>query len=242
MNNFDYSIYYGRFHNETEEHATIMANWLQTVIGPHLPKDKQSSIIDIGCGYGFALRAMRNLGYQSLQGLEMSPQQAERCRKAGFEVAVSDSTVEWLGRNRESFAFAVVLDVLEHVPVEVQINFMRAIYESLKPGGSVVLTVPNANAILNARWRYNDYTHYSSFTEHSLYFVLKNAGFKTIDLDASKGLGKMPKRLWRKSSRDALRKWMVRWCWFQVFKAELPWERLQDISFELNLKAVATKA
>jgi SAM-dependent methyltransferase len=241
MNDVDYSIYYSRFHDDTEEHAEKMAAWIKSMLEPNLPAERISPVLDIGCGYGFALRALRHLGFKQVKGLEISPQQAERCRKAGFEVAVTDDTIHWLKENAGQFAFVVLLDVLEHIPVEDQIQFARAIFEVLKPEGKVFLTVPNANAILSARYRYNDYTHRCSFTEHSLYFVLRNAGFKTIEIENEKGIGRFPRRLWRRSAWPAARKWIIRWCWLQVHKAELPWERLDQISFELNLKAVATK-
>jgi SAM-dependent methyltransferase len=183
---------------------------------------------------------MRNFGHTNLLGLEMSPEQAQKSRNAGFEVVLTDDTIAWLKAHRRHFAFVSLLDVLEHVPTHLQIELARAVREALQPGGKLFLTVPNANAILSARWRYNDYTHHSSFTEHSLYFVLKNAGFDEIIIDASKGLGRFPKRLWRRDVRDLLRRWIVRWCWLQVFKAEIPWEKLDDISFELNLRAVAS--
>ena len=242
MSDIDYSIYYGRFHDDTEEHAENMAVSMKSMLEPSVPVDRESPILDIGCGYGFALRALRHLGFTQLKGLEISPQQAERCRKAGFEVEVADDTIPWLKENAGQFAFVVLLDVLEHVPVASQIEFARAVHGVLKPGGKLILTVPNANAILSARWRYNDYTHHSSFTEHTLYFVLKNAGFDVIQIDAEKGIGPFPRRLWKRSAWPAIRKWIVRWCWLQVFKAELSWEKLDQISFELNLKATATKS
>jgi SAM-dependent methyltransferase len=241
MADFDYSIYYRRFHDDTEEHAEEAAGWIRPMLELHVPNDRSVPVIDIGCGYGFALRALRHLGFQNLMGIETSAEQAVRCRQAGFEIVVTEDTIEWLKQNPGRFVVAILLDVLEHVPVALQIKLLRAVRGSLRPGGKVILTVPNANSILFGRWRYNDYTHYSSFTEHSLYFVLKNAGFDTIWLDSSKGVGRFPRRLWRRSAWPVARKWLVRWCWLQVFKAEVPYERIDDISFELNLQAVATK-
>jgi 2-polyprenyl-3-methyl-5-hydroxy-6-metoxy-1,4-benzoquinol methylase len=237
---YDYSIYYGRFHDDSDEHAEEAAVWVRKILEPHMPADRSMPVIDIGCGYGFALRALRNLGFKNLMGVEVSPEQAERCRKAGFEIVTTEDTIAWLNQNPGRFGHANLLDVLEHVPVPLQIDFMRAVRTALRPGGKVLLTVPNANAILFGRWRYNDYTHFSSFTEHSIYFVLKNAGFETVWTDASKGIGRFPRRLWRRSAWPNARKWIVRWCWLQVFKAEIPYERLEDISFELNLVAVGT--
>jgi hypothetical protein len=59
---------------------------------------------------------------------------------------------------------------------------------------------------------------------------------------------------WRYTRRPTLRFWrskffvtdwrrfLIRWFWLQVFKAEFPQENLAPISFEANLQAVAHKA
>jgi 2-polyprenyl-3-methyl-5-hydroxy-6-metoxy-1,4-benzoquinol methylase len=241
MNRYDYSLFYGRMHDQTEHHAERVAAQLAGMLGPELPVDRSASILDLGCGFGFALRAVRNLGYTNARGLEASPEQAAVCSRAGFEVEVCQSTTAWLAERPACFDCVLLLDVLEHVPKSEQIDFLRAIQESLRAGGRLIITTPNANSILASRQRYNDYTHLSSFTENSLHFVLLSARFENIRIDAEKGLGRFPRRLWRRAAWPAMRKWIVRWCWMQVFKAELPLDECAAASFELNLKAVAFK-
>jgi SAM-dependent methyltransferase len=238
MSGLDYGLQYARFHPDTEAHAERMAAWLRGELASHLPADRAAPVVDVGCGRGYALRALRALGYTELAGVEASPQQAEQARAAGFAVDVTDDTEAWLHARPARFGAALLLDVLEHVPRERQVALLAA----LPPGGCLVLTVPNANAILASRWLYDDFTHHASFTEGSLAFALANAGFERVAIDAEKGLGSFPKRLWRRSHRVAARKYIVRWLWLQVYKAEMPEAPLDAISFELNLKAVAYRA
>jgi len=244
MADFDYSLHYRRFHDNSEKHAEETAAWQQLMLAPHAPADREAPILDIGCGFGFALRALRNLGFKKLTGLEMSPQQAGYCREAGFNVEVTGNTAAWLRSHPGQFAFVVLLDVLEHVPVEEQIDFTRAIHEALQPGGKVFMTVPNASAIIASRWRHLDHTHHTCFTEHSLHFVFLNAGFKSLDVEAEKGIGRFPRSVWKRTEWPAIRKWIIRWCWLQVHESELFFDPkgIKQISFELNLRAVATKA
>lgn len=237
----DYSAHYERFHPEGAEHFEQMAGWMGEVLGPHLPADRKGKAVDIGCGFGYALGALKAAGFNDLTGLEISPQQAERCRKSGFQVELVDDTVQWLKAHPSGFDLIVMTDVLEHIEVAEQIEFLRAIHGGLRPGGRLILTTPNANSPLASRWRYIDHTHHSSFTEHSLHFTLQNAGFGNIVIEGAAKLGRPPMKLWQRSKRQALRKWIVRWCWTQVFRAELPWENLEDISFELNLTAVSDR-
>lgn len=241
MNAYDYSIYYKNWHNDSPEHHAKVSAWKADEISQHLSLAKDARILDVGCGFGFALGGLRLLGYHNISGVDQSPQQAEVCRKAGFDVAVTDDTVAWLNDRKQQFDAVLLFDVLEHVPVGMQIDFLRGIFACLKPGGILLLTVPNANAILSARWRYNDYTHFSSFTEHSISFVLQNAGFNKPWLDNNKGIGRFPRKFWLRRSWPVIRKWIIRWCWLQVFKAEQGYEPIDNICFELNLTALAKK-
>lgn len=236
----DYSLHYRRFHDDSEAHARNMAAGFIETLAPFLPTDPTAPIVDVGCGFGFALRAMRELGYSNILGVETSPQQAEQSRKAGFKVHLVEDSAKWLTEIHGKFAFALLLDVIEHITPADQISFLAKLRQSLRADGRLLLTTPNANSPLASRWRYIDHTHYTSFTEHSLYYILANAGFHSITIANGHGIGRMPRRLWRRDIRHAWRKWFIRWCWLQVFKAELPWEDHDRISFELNLRALAS--
>lgn len=241
MNEFDYSLHYRNWHDESPEHRAIMERSKAAEIGRNFKLAPTARIVDIGCGFGFALGGLRALGYQNVMGVEQSPQQAAVCKAAGFEVEVTNDTIKWLKEHPDQFDGAILFDVLEHVPVAIQIDFLRAVYTALRPGGTLLLTVPNANAILAARWLHIDYTHFSSFTEYSLAFVVVNAGFLKPWISNEKGIGRFPRRIWRRRNWPAMRKWLVRWCWLQVFKAEQSYEPIENICFELNLTAMAKK-
>ena len=128
------------------------------------------------------------------------------------------------------------LDVLEHVPKTGQLAFASAIRQALKPGGRVILTVPNASSALASRWRYIDFTHETSFTEHSIDFLLFNSGFSKISVFASE-FGVRPKWIFfpRKST--------LLWALFQFYRlwrrgemiAELGPEQGRAIPLSLNL-------
>ena len=217
-----------------------MADWLCAYLGPELAMDRTTAVLDVGCGFGFALRALRKLGFRNIRGMETSAQQAKVATDAGFRVSVVEDSIGYLKNVRKSFGIILLLDVLEHIPKAVQIEFVRCIREALMLDGKVILTVPNANSPLAARWRYIDFTHHCSFTEHSLTFVLGSAGFSEIRIDNSKGRRRPPMQLWRRDQRDAFRKWLVRFLWSQVYAAELPSDQnIDKISFEANLKAIA---
>jgi SAM-dependent methyltransferase len=243
VSDIDYSIHYSRFHPDSDEASEKTIEDLKNALAPMLPTDRRGYVVDVGCGFGFAMLALQRLGFENVEGLEVSSQQAHRARQFGLKVAVNQDSSLWLNEQGEKYSVVILRDVLEHTPISAQIPLLRAVYKCLVPGGRAIIQVPNANAILAARWRYIDFTHRNSFTEHSLYFVLRNAGFDRITISNAKGIERPSLRLWRRDTRatfiQSLRRCLVRWCWLQVYKAELPLDRLDDISFELNFTAVA---
>lgn len=241
--NLDYSLHYEYWHPDTAEHIAAMRRYFAAEIAPALPVERTGRALDIGCGFGYAMLALGDLGFARVEGLEASEQQAARARKYGLSVSVTADTISWLSGRPDTFAVVLLLDVLEHFPNEQQIPLLAAIHRSLIPGGRVIVKTPNANSIVASRWRYIDFTHHTSFTEHSLSFVLRNAGYDRIDIGSEKGVRRPILRFWRPKFFVAdRRRFLIRWFWLQVFKAEFPQENLAPISFEANLQAVAHKA
>lgn len=178
MSEIDYSIYYRRWHAETPEYFAAQAKSYKHFLGDTLsgvPKD--AHVLDYGCGTGL-LSFYLNQAFDHVQSVDSSPQQIAIAKRMGIngEVVPIESLEEWVAGHLECFDVIFLFDVLEHVPVDQQITFLRNISTTLKIGGQLLIKVPNANSLLATRWRYNDWTHTSSFTEASLDFVCLNAG------------------------------------------------------------------
>ena len=63
----------------------------------------------------------------------------------------------------------------------------------MAPGASLLIMVPNAQSNTGCYWAYEDFTHTTLFTAGSLYFVLKAAGFDTVQfLDPDGLVGSRP--------------------------------------------------
>ncbi|BEI34778.1 hypothetical protein PHIN6_02960 [Polynucleobacter sp. HIN6] len=146
-----------------------------------LPKDKKSLVLDIGIGRGEMLSCMRDWGF-NYQGVDISPSTVKFCQSHKLKCEVTDDTVQWLLNNRKKFSLITCLDVLEHVPQNQTINFLKAIKSSLSNGGVAIIQVPNLQSPYGYLHHFNDFTHVSGFVEHSLRQVLLAAGFKQIEL------------------------------------------------------------
>jgi 2-polyprenyl-3-methyl-5-hydroxy-6-metoxy-1,4-benzoquinol methylase len=145
------------------------------------PKSKNVQVLDIGIGRGEMLSCMQRWGYINYLGVDISPSTVEFCRTLGLNCVQVDDSTSWLNGNRNRFALITLIDVLEHIPRQEVISFLKSIWGSLQPGGTLIIQVPNLQAPDGQLHRYNDFTHESGFVENSLRHVLTAAGFTTSD-------------------------------------------------------------
>jgi SAM-dependent methyltransferase len=178
----DYSRHYRNWHSDDEAHVQKMVDFYEKVVLPFLPVDKNIKILDIGCGMGFFLMALRKNGYLNAFGIDSDRAQIASCEAKQLSVMYSPDSIQYLGEHGEDFDLITAFDVIEHVPPAEQIRFIRCIYQALKHPGKCLLTTPNATSFLAAHNRYVDYTHQSLFTTVSIDFILFNGGFKKIDV------------------------------------------------------------
>lgn len=114
--------------------------------------DKRSVILDLGCGGGTFLAALKYLGYHNVFGIEPNAASVALIRRR-LDIPVLESNIKY----QESLPKADIVtsfDVLEHVPdlreALLQINRMTKI------GGGLHIRVPNyaslLSRLLGARW------------------------------------------------------------------------------------------
>jgi SAM-dependent methyltransferase len=145
---------------------------------PFLPADRDEPLLEIGSGNGAFLLCARELGYRDLAGIDIAPEQVELCRRVGFDQVECADALGYLRGSTRRFGTIVASDVLEHIPKDQVIQVLDEMYAHLRPGGRVILRVPNLSNPLNLRTRYVDFTHESGFTVESLQQVLRSAGFR----------------------------------------------------------------
>lgn len=148
----------------------------------YFPAEKNLRILDIGCGMGFLLLALKEAGYTDIKGIDADESQVKACNENGLNVIHAGDSFEFLRQQKGQFDVISAFDLIEHIPVNLQIEFVNLVFEALTEEGKFILTTPNANSFLASRNRYLDFTHHCLFTEVSLDFVLYNGGFNNIKI------------------------------------------------------------
>lgn len=153
-----------------------------TTLGINL-RDKK--ILDIGCATGEFIS--RICSDNVCFGVDISAYAVEHCQAAFPAIRDNffclDLNTEII-KDRE-FDIITLFDVLEHLT-----NFTKLadlIRESLRPGGILLITTPNANSVTRFLSVKNftgeiDNTHKTLFTPYTLDFFLRRLGLKKVAL------------------------------------------------------------
>jgi|HubBroStandDraft_1064217.scaffolds.fasta_scaffold03968_4 2-polyprenyl-3-methyl-5-hydroxy-6-metoxy-1,4-benzoquinol methylase len=154
------------------------------------PAGDTSLILEVGCGEGHLLSALGELGYRGLYGIDMAPAAVRRARIRLGEGAVANISCatpeEYLSiRPDRKFDAILLCDVLEHVHIKYQPDFLAAIWNLLQPRGTLVIVTPNALSGPHDSTRvFAPFSstplglHFCEHTLRSLRETLKTAGFR----------------------------------------------------------------
>jgi SAM-dependent methyltransferase len=214
------------------------------MLAPFLPVDRSAPLLDIGCGRGYAMADLAALGCTALSGIDRDAGQVAFARALKLEVVQVDDPVPYLTARPAAYATILLMDVLEHLPREAHPGLLRAIAGSLRPGGRLICSVPNAASAIASFWLHNDYTHRWSFTTDSLEYLLAECGFGTVRCSGVEFFPRPRFLFWLPTPRTVV--WWLR-CALRLrqraaFVAELGWARGRGVILTPNLLAVADKA
>ncbi|MBM4175388.1 MAG: class I SAM-dependent methyltransferase [Ignavibacteria bacterium] len=143
---------------------------------------KINSILEIGCGNGEFLAALRDLGY-SVDGIEIS---SDGCKyaKSHFDLNLFNGKIEQFKTNKE-FDLIIFNHSLEHFP-DPKFAIQKSC-ELLKKNGIVWIVLPNILStdrfVHGDRWDgWHLPYHLFHFSPNSLKFLLKQAKFSRVEL------------------------------------------------------------
>jgi ubiquinone/menaquinone biosynthesis C-methylase UbiE len=124
----------GRARHRQERRAQVTAFYLR-------PKESDI-ILDVGCGEGFITSHFLKASF--VVGLDLSKSSLkiakQKLKANNVQFIRADATS--IPLRESSVDKAVVLEVLEHLPIESQQRLCREIDRVLKKGGTLIITVP----------------------------------------------------------------------------------------------------
>jgi len=147
----------------------------------YLPPDKTARIVDLGCGSGGLVWWLLQAGYSNTVGVDGSSEQVELAHQLGIESVILGDVFEFLDKSNDQ-SLLLARDLIEHFDKQSVFDFLEKCFASLKPGGCLVLQVPNAESPYFGRVRYGDFTHELAFTVSSITQLLSAVGFEGIEV------------------------------------------------------------
>lgn len=200
-----------------------------------------NSALDIGCGDGVSILAMKEYGIKNPKGIDTNIEQINAATQITPNVFFVESTEVFLKNEKEKYDLITLFDVIEHIPQEKQLELLTLIHAALKPHGRILIAAPNANASFASRYRYIDWTHHCSFTEHSIKYILTESNFSNIKVSEAERKLKLIKNLFKPYIFNLILAKMFRSMRRLEAIAEFGPEEGKAMPLSLNLLAVATK-
>lgn len=154
----------------------------------------EAPIVDMGCGPGYLSEELVRAGLP-VRAVDASPRSVEEVNtrlagRAGFQGA-SVGELDAIPAEDGSLGTLFLVEVLEHLPAEARERVLREIARAVRPGGSVVVTVPNEEdldakkvACPECGCVFHRVQHMQRMDAGMLRALLEGAGFEPVFVEA----------------------------------------------------------
>jgi SAM-dependent methyltransferase len=147
----DAKAYYNQYWSARERPRAESRSRERAVVALELPAlagGEHGTLLDVGCGPGWALETFREAGYAAT-GIDVSSGAVDEAREKGLDARVVDVEQESIGRvlgkgaqgEGARFGAVVALEVLEHL--SDPLGVLRSLLGLLEPEGRLVVSLPN---------------------------------------------------------------------------------------------------
>jgi SAM-dependent methyltransferase len=164
---------------------------LMDCITRYVPAGNNLAVLDAGCGPGNMLDRLSSRG--TVTGTDLALPALSFCMSRGYH-RVALSKLDLLALKSEQFDLVTAIDVLEHMADDA--GGLREIHRVLRPGGTVVLTVPAFKVL----WGDHDdiYGHYRRYRVSQVGALMASCGFEVLKLSYFQPLYFVPLLLFRR--------------------------------------------
>ncbi len=146
----------------------------------------KGKILDIGCSVGHFLKIAKDRGWDSY-GLELNERAVKYAKEKFGITKIKKEILEKAGYPKNYFSAAGLWGVLEHILHPDRV--LKELHKVLKPGGVVVISIPNAGSlaarILRERTScFNGMVHLWFFNPKTIKHLLEKNGYKIIEMSS----------------------------------------------------------
>lgn len=127
-----------------DEVENLKKSYIKAILPVLKELNHKSSLLEIGCGNGFILEELYNMGYKKTYGIEPSIEAVDKASRVIKKNIKTNILKRGLFKNN-SFDFIFIFQTLDHIPNPNQ--FLKICYELLKPGGFILAFNHNVNSL-----------------------------------------------------------------------------------------------
>jgi O-antigen chain-terminating methyltransferase len=140
------------------------------------------NVLDIGCGRGEFLELLKNNGVKA-SGIDLNEDMIYLCKEKKLDAEQIDA-ITYLSRIDSDFLGGIIAcHVIEHLKVDLLIEFVKLCWEKLKKGAPVIFETPNPQSIIVSAINFHlDLSHLKPIHPESIKFLLESIGFVDIQI------------------------------------------------------------
>ena len=156
-------------------YAYYKANYL-----PHMPGNRDASILIISCGPGYLVNTLKRHGYTNVIGIDSDPDKVRYAAARSLNCSVAEA-FPYLQQTEIKYDLIVPEQELNHLTLEEQIEFLQLCRQKLAQDGYIfVYGLNGANPMVGSETLAQNIDHFNTFTEYSLTQLLEVAGYSRI--------------------------------------------------------------
>jgi 2-polyprenyl-3-methyl-5-hydroxy-6-metoxy-1,4-benzoquinol methylase len=134
-------------------------------------------VLDVGCGRGELLELLAAGGIPA-EGIDSDAGMVSRCHERGLSNVRRADALDFLrSAGAGAFGSVVALQVIEHLPYEALLDFLRASRAALAPGGRLIVETVNPHAPQALKHFWIDPTHQHPLFPEITLLLCRLSGF-----------------------------------------------------------------
>jgi SAM-dependent methyltransferase len=138
-------------------------------------------VLDLGCGRGELLEALRDAGVEA-RGVDADPAMVAACRRLGLVADVGDALEVLRARAAGSLGGVTAIHVFEHLTAAAWMSVVEAAASALRSAGVLLVECPNPESLrVGAGFFWVDPTHRVPVHPQALAFVMRSLGLEVVE-------------------------------------------------------------